>query len=260
MLQSAECFIPPLNYPEHLGTFCLSKVNFAFTIGGNTRSEVIRLNIITPVNYSEWAAAVVVVRKANGAIRVCGDYSTGLNSALQPHQYPLPLPEDTFAKLANCEVFSQIDLSDAFLQVEVDEQFRHLLTINTHRRLFHYNRFPPGVKVAPGIFQQLIDTMLAGLEKVSGYLDDVIVGDPVKIEAIVQLPPITDIHGVRSFIGAINYYGKFVPNMRMLRFPLDKLLKSQSKFQWTTECKQAFECFKQILTSDLLLTHYDQKK
>ncbi|XP_058465077.1 uncharacterized protein K02A2.6-like [Malaya genurostris] len=270
-----------------------------------------QLNIITPVDYSEWAAPIVVVRKANGAIRVCGDYSTGLNSALQPHQYPLPLPEDIFAKLANCKVFSQIDLSDAFLQVEVDEQFRHLLTINTHRGLFHYNRLPPGVKVAPGIFQQLIDTMLAGLEKVSGYLDDVIVGgedeaahnrnlkavlqriqdfgftiraekctfgkkqipylgyivdhrglrpDPAKIEAIVQLPPPTDVHGVRSFLGAINYYGKFVPNMRMLRFPLDNLLKSQSKFQWTTECQRAFERFKQILTSDLLLTHYDPKK
>ncbi|XP_058456872.1 uncharacterized protein K02A2.6-like [Malaya genurostris] len=270
-----------------------------------------QLNIITPVDYSEWAAPIVVVRKANGAIRVCGDYSTGLNSALQPHQYPLPLPEDIFAKLANCKVFSQIDLSDAFLQVEVDEQFRHLLTINTHRGLFHYNRLPPGVKVAPGIFQQLIDTMLAGLEKVSGYLDDVIVGgedeaahnrnlkavlqriqdfgftiraekctfgkkqipylgyivdhrglrpDPAKIEAIVQLPPPTDVHGVRSFLGAINYYGKLVPNMRMLRFPLDNLLKSQSKFQWTTECQQAYERFKQILTSDLLLTHYDPKK
>ena len=270
-----------------------------------------QLNIITPVDYSEWAAPIVVVRKANSAIRICGDYSTELNSALQPHQYLLPLPEDIFAKLANCKVFSQIDLSDAFLQVEVDEQFRHLLTINTHRGLYHYNRLPPGVKIAPGAFQQLIDTMLAGLEGTSGYLDDVIVGgedqaahdrnlkavlqriqdfgftiraekctfgkqqipylgyivdnrglrpDPAKIEAIVQLPPPTDVHGVRSFLGAIKYYGKFVPNMRMLRFPLDNLLKSESKFQWTTECQQAFERFKQILASDLLLTHYDPKK
>ncbi|XP_055543285.1 uncharacterized protein K02A2.6-like [Wyeomyia smithii] len=81
-----------------------------------------RLKIITPVDYSEWAAPIVVVRKANGSIRIFGDYSTGLNCSLQPHQYPLPLPEDIFAKLANCTVFSQIDLSDAFLQVEVDEQ------------------------------------------------------------------------------------------------------------------------------------------
>ncbi|XP_053690842.1 uncharacterized protein K02A2.6-like [Sabethes cyaneus] len=270
-----------------------------------------KLNIVTPVDYSEWAAPIVVVRKANGNIRICGDYSTGLNSALRSHQYPLPLPEDIFAKLANCKIFSQIDLSDAFLQVEVDEQFRHLLTINTHRGLYHYNRLPPGVKVAPGAFQQLIDTMLAGLNGASGYLDDVIVGgetqddhdrnlkavlqriqefgftiraekcsfgkqqvrylgyiidrcglrpDPAKIQAIVSLPAPTDVSGVRSFLGAINFYGKFVPNMRQLRYPLDNLLKNETKFRWSTECQQAFERFKQILSSDLLLTHYDPKQ
>lgn len=270
-----------------------------------------KLNIITPVEYSEWAAPIVVVRKANGSIRICGDYSTGLNAALQPNQYPLPLPDDIFAKLANCKVFSQIDLSDAFLQVEVDEQCRKLLTINTHRGLYSYNRLPPGVKVAPGAFQQITDTMLAGLECTSGYLDDVIVGgrteeehdrnlravlkriqdfgftirpekctfrkqqvqyvghivdsrglrpDPAKIEAITKLPPPTDVSGLRSFLGAINYYGKFVPNMRKLRYPLDNLLKDDAKFQWTPECQKAFEQFKAILSSDLLLTHYDPKR
>ncbi|XP_062698942.1 uncharacterized protein K02A2.6-like [Aedes albopictus] len=270
-----------------------------------------KLDIITPVDYSEWAAPIVVVRKANGSIRICGDYSTGLNAALQPNQYPLPLPDDIFAKLSGCTVFSQIDLSDAFLQVEVDEQHRKLLTINTHRGLYSYNRLPPGVKVAPGAFQQLIDTMLAGLECTSGYLDDVIIGgkteeehdrnlraalkriqefgftiredkctfrkqqvqyvghvvdsrglrpDPAKIEAITKLPPPTDVSGVRSFLGAINYYGKFVPNMRKLRYPLDNLLKADAKFKWTPECQQAFEQFKRILSSDLLLTHYDPKR
>ncbi|XP_058827464.1 uncharacterized protein K02A2.6-like [Topomyia yanbarensis] len=109
---------------------------------------------------------------------------------IPPHQsqsqYPLPLQtfrptnrtisDDIFAKLINCKVFSQIDLSDAFLQVEVDEQYRKLLTINTRRCLYSYNRLPPGVKIAPGAFQQLIDTMLAGLQCKCGYLDDVIVG------------------------------------------------------------------------------------
>lgn len=61
-----------------------------------------RVNTISPVNFSKWAVPIVVVRNANGTIRICGDYSTGPNDALQPHQYPLPLPEDIFAKLANC--------------------------------------------------------------------------------------------------------------------------------------------------------------
>ncbi|XP_041766349.1 uncharacterized protein K02A2.6-like isoform X2 [Anopheles merus] len=135
------------------------------------------LKVITPVDYSDWAAPIVVVRKANGKIRICGDYSTGLNDILRPHEYPLPLPEDIFAKLARCQIFSKIDLSDAFLQVQIDEKFRPLLTINTHRGLYHYNRLPPGIKIAPAAFQQLIDTMLAGITGVCGYMDDLIIGD-----------------------------------------------------------------------------------
>ncbi|XP_058445614.1 uncharacterized protein K02A2.6-like [Malaya genurostris] len=267
-----------------------------------------RLNIISPIDYSEWAAPIVVVRKANGAIRICGDYSTGLNKALQPHQYPLPLPQDIFVKLANCKFFSIIDMSDSYLQLEVDEASSLLLSINTHRGIYKVNRLAPGVKTAPGAFQQLVDTMLAGLKQTCGYIDDIVVGgttqeehwnnlnalfqrlqefgftvrlekcsfgckqikylghlldqhgirpDPAKIEAIKQMPAPTDVSGVRSFLGAINYYGKFVSNMRSLRYPLDELLKTSTCFKWTSECDRAFNTFKQILSSDLLLTHYN---
>ncbi|XP_058120128.1 uncharacterized protein K02A2.6-like [Anopheles ziemanni] len=267
--------------------------------------------IISKVDYSEWAAPIVVVRKANGTMRICGDYSTGLNNMLQPHQYPLPLPQDIFASLATCTVFSQIDLSDAFLQVEVEESCRTLLSVNTHRGLYVYNRLPPGVKTAPGAFQQLMEVMLAGLDGVAVYLDDIVVGgpneeahmrnlrsvlrrikeygftirldkcsfqkkqikylghlldskglrpDPARIDAIMKLQVPTDVTGVRSFLGAVNYYGKFVRNISMLRHPLDNLLKEGAAFTWTRQCQDAFDQFKAILSSDLLLTHYDPRQ
>ncbi|XP_061506862.1 uncharacterized protein K02A2.6-like [Anopheles gambiae] len=267
--------------------------------------------IISKVDYSEWATPIVVVRKSNGTIRVCGDYSTGLNDMLQPHQYPLPLPQDIFASLATCTIFSQIDLSDAFLQVEVEEVCRKLLTVNTHRGLYAYNRLPPGVKTAPGAFQQLMEVMLAGLGGVAVYLDDIVVGgpneeahmknlravlkrieeygftirldkcsfqkkqikylghlldskglrpDPARIEAILNLQVPTDVTGVRSFLGAVNYYGKFVRNLSMVRHPLDSLLKEGASFTWTKQCQDAFDQFKAILSSDLLLTHYDPRQ
>lgn len=267
-----------------------------------------RLNIISPVDYSEWAAPIVVVRKANGTIRICGDYSTGLNAALQPNQYPLPLPQDIFMKLSSCKFFSIIDMSDSYLQVEVDDVSSLLLSINTHRGIYKVNRLAPGVKPAPGAFQQIVETMLAGLKQTCGYIDDIVVGgateeehwhnlnalfqrledfgftvrlekcsfgrkqikylghlldqhgtrpDPAKIESIKMMPAPTDVSGVRSFLGAINYYGKFVPNMRALRYPLDELLKAGAKFDWTPDCERAFNKFKEILSSDLLLTHYN---
>ncbi|PIO71653.1 hypothetical protein TELCIR_06443 [Teladorsagia circumcincta] len=61
----------------------------------------------------------------------------------------------------------------AYLQVEMDQHSKQLLTMNTHRGLYQYNRLPFGVKSAPAIFQQIMDVTFAGLQGVVGYLDDV---------------------------------------------------------------------------------------
>lgn len=80
------------------------------------------MDIITPTDFSDWAAPIVVVKKPGGKVRICADYSTGLNAALEANQYPLPTPDEIFAKLAGKRVFSIIDLSNAYLQVEVDDE------------------------------------------------------------------------------------------------------------------------------------------
>ncbi|EYC28568.1 hypothetical protein Y032_0007g3292 [Ancylostoma ceylanicum] len=132
-------------------------------------------DVLSPIDHSEWAAPIVAVQKKNGSIRLCADYSTGLNDALEQHQHPLPTPDDIFAKLNGGRYFSQLDLAEAYLQLEMDEDSRPLLTINTHRGLYRLNRLPFGVKPAPGIFQQYIDALIAGLDGTAAYLDDIIV-------------------------------------------------------------------------------------
>ena len=131
--------------------------------------------VIEPTNYSRWAAPIIVVRKANSKVRICADYSTGLNNALDAHEYPLPIPEDLFAKLNGGICFAKIGFSDAFLQLEVDEDSKELLTINIHKGLFRYNHLPFGVKTAPSIFQQTMDAMLTGITGAKAFLDDIIV-------------------------------------------------------------------------------------
>ncbi|XP_036341085.1 uncharacterized protein K02A2.6-like, partial [Rhagoletis pomonella] len=299
--------------PDHKPIF-RPKRPVAYAIQHLVEEELQRLqdvNVISPVNYSEWAAPIVVTKKSNGSIRIYADFSTGLNTALETHQYPLPLPEDIFAKLANAKYFSHIDLSDAFLQIEVDESSKELLRINTHLGLFRYNRMIFGVKTFPAIFQQVMDKMLIGLEYAAAYIDDIFVSgrdqsehdrnvhevlrrsqdygfklkfakcrfsvtevrylgyiisqyglqpDTERVSAINGMPEPNNIAELRSFLGAIDFYGKFINKMRQLRGPFDELLNANTKWQWTQTHRKCFNSLKEILSSNLLLTHYDPQK
>ncbi|EYC40917.1 hypothetical protein Y032_0589g363 [Ancylostoma ceylanicum] len=134
-------------------------------------------DVLSPNDHSDWAPPIAVVQKKNRSIGLCADYSTGLSDALEQHHHPLPPPDDILAKLNRGRYFSQLGLAEAYLQLEMDEDSRPLLTINTHRGLYRLNRLPFGVKPAPGIFQQHIDAPIAGLHGAAAYLDNIIVTD-----------------------------------------------------------------------------------
>ncbi|XP_020297567.1 uncharacterized protein K02A2.6-like [Pseudomyrmex gracilis] len=269
----------------------------AFAILPQVDAEVDRLEqngIISPIKYSE----------------ICADFSTGLNESLETNRHPLPLPDEIFAQLANYKYFTHLDLSDAFLQVEIDDDSKKLFTINTHRGLYVYNRMPFGVTVAPGEFQAIMDSLISGLSNTFAYIDDLVVGgetvlehnrnltrlleriqeygfrlrlekcnffinkitylgyvidgqglhpDPKKISAIIDMPAPRNLTALRSFLGAIHYYSRYISNMHILRRPLDHLLKKDVPWEWSPRCQKSFVQFKRILTSKLLLTHYNPR-
>ena len=80
---------------------------------------------------------------------------------------------------------------------------------------------------------------------------------PSKVAAIVKAPAPTNLQELRSFLGLLNYYRKFIPNLSTLIHPLNQLLQADRKWSWTEECAKAFECTNSQLTSSNLLTHYD---
>ena len=110
--------------------------------------------IISPIQFSPWATPIVSIIKSNGKVRLCGDYKTTINKALLKDSYPLPLVEELFASLAGGKHFTKLDLSQAYLQIELDDESKKLATINTQRGLFQFNRLPYGVSSSPAIFQR----------------------------------------------------------------------------------------------------------
>ena len=78
-----------------------------------------------------------------------------------------------------------------------------------------------------------------------------------KVEAIQQASPPKNVQQLKSFLGLVHYYGKFIPNLSSLLQLLNRLLKSKASWKWTNSCKQVFQEAKQNLATTPVLAHYN---
>lgn len=146
------------------------------------------LGIIKPVKSSKWAAPIVPVLKPDRkSIRICGDYKLTANKASRLEQYPIPKVEDLFSTLAGGITFTKLDMSQAYQQLLLDDSSKEVVTINTHKGLFSYQRLPFGVSSAPGIFQRTMETLLQGIPRVIVYLDDILITGASQEEHMANL-------------------------------------------------------------------------
>ena len=65
---------------------------------------------------------------------------------------------------------------------------------------------------------------------------------------------------LKSFLGQLNCYNKFLPSLPTNLTPLYKLLQAKVPWMWGTSQQRAFETAKAALTSDHLLIRYDPDK
>lgn len=78
-----------------------------------------------------------------------------------------------------------------------------------------------------------------------------------KVRAIVEAPRPQNETQLKSFLGMINYYSKFIPNLSPKLSPLYSLLKKHVRFVWSDECERIFTECKKLLLSHNLLELYD---
>ncbi|XP_055348569.1 uncharacterized protein LOC129595549 [Paramacrobiotus metropolitanus] len=246
-----------------------------------------RLGVLERIERSAWAAPIVVVRKQGGAVRICADLSTGLNDALDVQRYPLPLPDELFAILNGGEEFTTIDMSDAYHQVPLDEASPPSIFQQMMEELLN------GIPYVAVYMDDIIITgrtrreHLANLAEVAErmnrqgftlkqqkcnflqlsveYLGFVVDRNgrhvsETKIRAIMEMPAPVDVAQVRSFLGMINHYGKFIHQLATKTYCLNALLKVDVKWEWSGECDGAFRSLKAELAQATMLVHYDPAK
>ena len=75
--------------------------------------------------------------------------------------------------------------------------------------------------------------------------------------AIAQAPAPQNVAQLRSFLGLLNYYWKFLPNLARVVQPLNVLLQKDRKWVWSWDCELLMAEAKGLLTSANVLVHYD---
>ena len=169
------------------------KLPFALKpVVGDELDRLERQGVIEKVPHSDWATPVVIVRKPGGKVRICGDFKVTINPLLKTDIYPLPNPQELFQALNGGCKFTKLDLTDAYLQVELNEESKKMVVINTHKGLYRYRRLPFGLNCAPAIFQKIIDQTVAGIPGVVSYLDDLVVTGKTDQEHIANLKKALD--------------------------------------------------------------------
>ena len=83
---------------------------------------------------------------------------------------------------------------------------------------------------------------------------------PEKVKAIKEAPSPRNIHELKAYLGLLNYYSKFLPNLSQKLRPLYQLLKADQLWRWTKTEEETFKASKDLLLSSQLLVHYDSTK
>nr|XP_041633413.1 uncharacterized protein K02A2.6-like [Drosophila kikkawai] len=135
--------------------------------------KLVNEGVLEHVDNSDWGTPLVPILKPNGDIRICGDYKVTLNKHLVDVKYPLPRIDDIFAALTGGILFSKLDLSNAYNQLQLDESSQRMCTWSTHIGLLKVKRLPFGIKSAAAIFQKAMESLFQGIPGVVVYQDDI---------------------------------------------------------------------------------------
>ena len=241
--------------------------------------------VIRPSN-SPWCNAVVLVRKKDGSLRFCIDFRK-LNSLTVKDSHPLPRICETLESLAGAAHYSTFDMNSGFWQVPMSPESKQYTAFTLGSMgLYECESMPFGLCNAPPTFQRLMQNCLGELNLTYCliYLDDVIVFSHTKEEHLERMRVIFDRlreHGlklkpskcevfkteinylahhvskkcpppdtymkVKSFVGLVGHYRRFIKGFAKIAAPLYDLTSGENKDKKServdllTEALEAFD-------------------
>ena len=80
-----------------------------------------------------------------------------------------------------------------------------------------------------------------------------------KVQRISERLKPTNLKQLRSFLGAVNQFNKFIPNLAQLCFPFRNLLKKVNGWKWNEEQEKAFKQVNEEIKKATMLNHFKRQ-
>ncbi|GKE56830.1 putative reverse transcriptase domain-containing protein, partial [Tanacetum coccineum] len=211
---------------------------------------------------------VLFVKKKDGSFRMCIDYKE-LNKLTIKNRYLLPRINDLFDQLQGSQFFSKIDLRSGYHQLRVHEDDIPKTVFRTRYRHFKFTIMLFGLTNAAAVFMDLMnrvcrpyldkfvivfihDILIYSKTQEEHFLGHVINGngirvDPSKIEAVKNWKALRKPTEVRSFLGLVGYYRRFIDNFSKIAKSLTILTQKCKTFNCDEERELAFQTLKDKL-------------
>ncbi|WVZ84598.1 hypothetical protein U9M48_031621 [Paspalum notatum var. saurae] len=222
--------------------------------------------------------ALFVEKKDQGGKRLCVDYRP-LNAVTVKNKYPLPHTDILFDQLAGAKAFSKIDLRFGYYQIKIREEDIPKATFSTRYVLYEYLVMSFGLTNAPAFFMYMMNSVFMNeLDKfVVVSIDDILINsksekeheehlqigvavDPSKVKDVLNWKQPETVTEIQSFLGLAGYYRRFIKDFSKTAKPMTSLTKKNAKYVWSSNCEEAFQTLRKLLTSAPVLAQLDVTK
>jgi transposase InsO family protein len=123
-----------------------------------------------------FASPTLFVKKPNGSLRFCVDYRK-LNLLSRKDRYPLPLIDETLARISQAKIFTKLDIRQAFHRIRIHPDSEELTTFRTRYGAYKYKVLPFGLTNGPATYQRYMNDVLFDYldDFCTAYLDDILI-------------------------------------------------------------------------------------
>nr|GEY01584.1 reverse transcriptase domain-containing protein [Tanacetum cinerariifolium] len=255
-LLDAGLIYPISDSPWVSHVHCVPKKG-GFTVVENEENELIRTRLVIG-----W--------------RVCIDYRK-LNEATRKDHFLLPFMDRMLERLAGNEYYCFLNGFSGYFQIPIDPKDQENTTFTCPYRTFAYHRMPFGLCNASGTFQRCVMAIFHDMieKTMEVFMDDFLEKshfmvkegivldhkisknemkvDKAKVDVIAKLPHPTTVKCIRSFLGYVGFYRRFIQDFSKIALPMTRLLKKDTPFFLSNECIEAFQTLKRKLNEAPIL-------